>query len=86
MCKWGTYKTVRVRIPKDLSHTGVAYWKDVAIDSCIADLVDALQKAGINMRHSCCGHFKTDGEIILEDGRKLIIRRSENGNMGKNKK
>lgn len=43
------------------------------IDKCIADLVEALQTAGINMRGSCCGHGKGPGYISLEDGRMLSI-------------
>lgn len=74
MCKWGTEEIVRVLIPVDLSHTGQAMWKDVGIDACIADLVRALQSAGINMRASCCGHERGDGRIDLTDGRVLIVR------------
>jgi len=65
---------VRVRIPADLSCTGKAKWKRARIDTCIAPIVRALQKAGIDMRGSCCGHGG-DGNIHLEDGRILIIRR-----------
>lgn len=73
MCKWGTSTLVRVKIPADLSHTGKSYWKDAAIDSCIASLVQFLQDADIDMRGSCCGHDKGPGEIILQDGRILQI-------------
>jgi len=65
---------VRVRIPADLSCTGKARWKKVQIDACIAPIVKVLQKGGIDMRGSCCGHGG-DGNIHLEDGRILIIRR-----------
>lgn len=64
---------VKVKIAADLSHTGKEYWKNAKIDSCIADLVSALQKIGIDMRASCCGHNKTTGSILLQDGRKLRI-------------
>lgn len=73
MCKHGQYKLVNVLIPKDLSHSGESYWKSVQIDYCIADLIEALQNNGINMRGSCCGHNKKDGEIHLQDGRLLLI-------------
>ncbi len=43
------------------------------IDMCIAPLVNALENHGIHMRGSCCGHGLWDGEIILQDGRKLTI-------------
>ena len=64
---------VRVKIAADLSHTGKESWKDTKIDSCISDIVSALQSGGIDMRASCCGHGKTSGSILLQDGRKLII-------------
>ena len=73
MCKYGNYQNVRVKIPADLSSTGEEKWKDVPIDSCIADIVDAIQKAGIDMRGSCCGHNRTEGAIHLQDGRVLLI-------------
>ena len=76
MCEWGKYKLVNVKIPADLACSGKSYWKEMQIDSCIADIVRALQEAGIYMRGSCCGHGKQDGEIELQDGRKLIIQQS----------
>jgi len=69
-------KTVRVKIPADLSYTGNERQKDAKIDSCIADIVEALQAAGIDMRASCCGHGK-QGSILLQDGRKLIITQKQ---------
>jgi hypothetical protein len=65
-------KIVRVRIPADLSCTTKARWKKVAIDDCIADIVEALQKAGINMRGSCCGHGRYPGWIHLENEMVLL--------------
>ncbi len=73
MCEWGSEKQVRVKIPEDLSHSGSSYWRSVGIDACIADLVEALQNAGIDMRGSCCGHGKENGRIDLQDGRILIV-------------
>lgn len=73
MCEWGKCKSVKVKIPADLSHSGKAYWAKAHIDECIAPIVRALQNGGIDMRFSCCGHGKGNGEIILQDGRKLII-------------
>lgn len=70
-CKW--IKVVNVRIPADLSHTKKAFWKKVAIDHCIADLVAALQREGINMRGSCCGHGKGPGEIHFQNGTVLLV-------------
>ncbi len=64
---------VRVKIPADLASTGKSKWKRAKIDACVAPLVDALQRGGIDMRGSCCGHGHTAGEIHLQDGRLLLI-------------
>lgn len=74
MCKWGWDTIEYVKIPADLSHTGEPRWKFLGVDSCIAPIVRALQCAGIDMRSSCCGHGERDGEIILADGRRLVIK------------
>jgi len=44
------------------------------IDYCIADLVTALNAANILTLASCCGHGKQSGNILLEDGREIIIK------------
>lgn len=77
MCEWGMNKLVRVRIPAALSFGGKSHWKEVWVDACIAPIVEALQKGGIDMRGSCCGHGKTVGDIHLQDGRALIILNSK---------
>ena len=69
---------VRVKIPTDLSHTGRSHWKYCKIDKCIALIVKALQEGRIDMRGSCCGHGKMDGDIHLQDGRILIIKKDGN--------
>lgn len=62
MCKWGTDTIVEIDgNPK-------------AIDSCIAQIVEALNRAGVPTDSSCCGHGKSDGGILLADGRALVIR------------
>lgn len=66
---------VRVKIQADLSHTGKEYWKVAAIDYCIAPIVKALQDAGIDMRGSCCGHGESNGNILLQDRRILVIKK-----------
>lgn len=43
----------------------------VEIDSCLAPLVDALNKGGVKTISSCCGHGKGWGFVQLED--RLII-------------
>lgn len=74
MCRQGNTTKIKLKIPADLSHTGHEYWKVVAIDSCIASIVGSLQDGGIDMRGSCCGHGKMDGDIHLQDGRVLVIK------------
>ncbi len=66
---------IELEIPARLSHTGRAYTKICKIDSCIAPIIRALNKAGIKTEASCCGHGKNKGTIILADGRTLFIRR-----------
>ena len=73
MCKWGVCKKIEVTIPEHLSHTGKAFKKIEQIDSCIAEIVDALETKGIMMTGSCCGHGKFNGRISLLDGRELLI-------------
>lgn len=75
MCKWGTDELCLVPMPAELSHTGEFHWAIKGVDSCIADLVNALNTAGIYTAQSCCGHGKGDGRIDLHDGRVLIIKR-----------
>lgn len=75
--KCGKRKTVSAKIPADLSRCGKEIWKPCWIDACLAQLVKALQLAGVDMRGSCCGHGKTFGEIHLQDGRLLLVLRPE---------
>lgn len=62
MCAWGTNTVIEIS------------GKPKAIDSCIAPIVDALNKGGIATTGSCCGHGKNHGDILLADGRALVIR------------
>ena len=64
---------VWVQVPADLSSTGRPKWCREAVDSCIAPIVEALVKAGIDTRASCCGHGQRHGKIILPDGRWLLV-------------
>jgi uncharacterized protein YggL (DUF469 family) len=79
MCKHGNEKLVWVKVPADLSAEGIDIFKWKPIDGCIADLVQALQNGGIDMRGSCCGHGDTIGHICLQDGRVLLILDKEQG-------
>ena len=74
MCKHGDTVDVMVTIAADLSHSGVQGPCVMPIDRCIASIVQALQDAGIVMRHSCCGHGDSLGQIELDDGRRLVIQ------------
>lgn len=73
MCKWGNYKNVLVKIPASLSYNGLERWDYKPIDSCIADIVEALNTGGIYTIACCCGHGKGNGRIDLYDGRVLRI-------------
>lgn len=73
MCDHGDTVMRRVIVAPGASHTGKSYAKDVAIDRCIADLVDALNNAGILTANCCCGHGKGTGSIALHDGRWLWL-------------
>lgn len=75
MCAWGT--TTDVHIP-------VGGWNGtgkprrsgsymIPVDSCIANLVKALNDGGVVTRDSCCGHGKGPGMIRLADGRVLRV-------------
>lgn len=79
MCTYGESVPVRLRIPADLSATGESRWKVAAIDRCIAPVVRAFQVAGIDMRSSCCGHGRGAGEILLQDGRRVVIESTHGG-------
>ena len=61
MCKWNNCKTLMIN----------GRVRD--IDSCIYDLVKALNQTGFETIASCCGHNHRPGNIILKDGRELFI-------------
>ncbi len=44
------------------------------IDPCIHDIVAALNAGSVPTIGCCCGHGKTNGSILLDDGRELIIK------------
>ena len=43
------------------------------IDKCIQPLIKALNECGMETVASCCGHGNTLGNVILKDGREIII-------------
>ena len=69
MCKWGTDKIVKLYKPMHNSKR-----TEIAVDACLADLVQALNDAGIETIGCCCGHGKGAGDIQLADGRVLTIK------------
>ena len=44
------------------------------IDWCIHRIVAALNAGGVETVASCCGHGRKDGNIVLADGRTLVIK------------
>lgn len=79
MCEWGSWRSIKVKVSSAASYTGKSRWALKPIDACIADLVGALQKDGIDMRGSCCGHGKRTGFIALQDGRLLELKKCIEG-------
>lgn len=77
MCIHGDTVPCDVTILASHSHEGVDVVKSKPIDSCIADIVRALERAGIHMYGSCCGHGDSPGDIPLADGRRLRIIRDD---------
>lgn len=63
MCSWGNDKIVRVirRNNPDVSDG----WHLVAVDACLAELVQAMNNAGIITLGCCCGHGKFPPSIIV---------------------
>lgn len=45
-------------------------------DPCIASLVEALNVVGLKTIASCCGHGRRPSNVILADGREIIVARS----------
>ncbi len=52
-----------------------------SIDPCVAAIVIALNKGGVKTVACCCGHGRSPGNIMLADGRELII--AENYEQGR---
>jgi len=74
MCEWGKTKKVWLYLPAELSCTGKGCYRFSRIDSCIADIIKALNKGGLKTIGSCCGHGKRTGRIDFMDGRIMEFR------------
>ena len=70
MCREG--ETVLIRVSRSV--LGRYEWKENReVDSCIADLAQALEQGGIEIKGSCCRHGEDFGVMVLQDGRMLMI-------------
>lgn len=54
---------------------GANYMPRRPLDPCITSLVLALNAAGFVTEASCCGHGVRPANIVLRDGRELIVCR-----------
>ena len=48
---------------------------DGGIDPCILQIIKSLNQGGVETIASCCGHGRRPGNIILKDGREILICR-----------
>jgi len=65
---------MEVTILAHLSHDGRQRQALKGVDACIADVVRALNAGGVITTSSCCGHGRSDGSILLSDGREIVVR------------
>lgn len=61
MCDWGTDRDVRLAFPNAVSGRTT-----VAVDACIADLIQRLNDNGVHTIGCCCGHHRGHGSILIE--------------------
>ncbi len=73
MCKWGTIKVLDIPAHPSWKRYVINGCKKIDVDSCIADIVQALNDSGISTIASCCGHNHGPGIISLQDGRQMIL-------------
>jgi hypothetical protein len=67
---------MEITILAHLSHDGQQRQAVKGVDACIANIVQALNGAGVITTSSCCGHGRSDGSILLADGREIIVKTS----------
>ena len=68
MCDYPNREAAMVVLRRD--ETGRA---TVWCDPCIANVVDALNLAGLTTMASCCGHGRRPASIALTDGRWVLL-------------
>jgi hypothetical protein len=61
MCRWGTDATVRLAHPMPISGR-----TEIAVDACLAPLVQLLNDYGVHTTGCCCGHGRADGQVTYE--------------------
>jgi hypothetical protein len=66
MCEWGT--EVVLELPDDI-HPDKEN-RTVAVDSCIADVIQKLWAQGCETLGCCCGHGKENASIVVSEGYK----------------
>ncbi len=59
MCKWGTDTKIKL-------YSG----KVIKIDSCLKEIIEAMDKFGVKTVGCCCGHGKSRGSIMIDNERK----------------
>lgn len=65
MCQWGT---TEVLVGHTNSRGGL-----INVDKCLAPIIKALNDAGVRTAACCCGHGKMPGNVMLADGREIVI-------------
>src|SRR5688572_23431424 len=65
---------MEVTILAHLAHDGQQRQAIKGVDACIAQIVRALNDGGVITTSSCCGHGRSDGSILLADGRELVVK------------
>ena len=61
MCDWGSEAIVDLCAPMDVSGR-----TQIAVDQCLAPLVQALNDYGVHTVGCCCGHGKSEGSVLYE--------------------
>lgn len=66
MCVSGDRVWTPVHVDSSVAHEGFAIVKEMPIDRCLVPLVRELDRRGIRMLSSCCGHGRLDGVILIK--------------------